>query len=81
MQHRIVGCSVAQEGAAELKRVQRNSVRCNVLCRVQRSPVEKYTLLAAEFGPEGKHFVSENSRFFLGGGVAKLRCAGRAAPR
>jgi hypothetical protein len=27
---RSIGCSVAQEGAAELKRVQRSSVRCNV---------------------------------------------------
>jgi hypothetical protein len=49
---------------------------------VQLSPVEKYTPLAAEFGPEGKHFVSVNIRFFIIVGAAKLRWAGgRAAPR
>jgi hypothetical protein len=48
------------------------------------SPVQKYTPLARrpEFGPEGKHFVSRNSLFFILGGAAKLRWAGgRAAPR
>ncbi len=35
-----------------------------------------------EFGPEGKHFVSGNSLFFILEGAAKLRWAGgRAAPR
>jgi hypothetical protein len=33
--------------------------------------VEKYTPLAAEFGPEGKHFVSVNIRFFIFVGAAK----------
>jgi len=44
--------------------------------------VEKYTPLAAEFGPEGKHFVSVNIRFFIFVGAAKLRWAGgaRSAP-
>jgi len=40
--------------------------------------VEKYTPLAAEFGPEGKHFVSVNIRFFIFVGAAKLRWAGGA---
>jgi hypothetical protein len=31
-----------------------------------------------EFGLEGKHFVSGNSRFFIFGGAAKLRWAGGA---
>ncbi len=31
-----------------------------------------------EFGPEGKHFVSGNSQFFIFGGAAKLRWAGGA---
>jgi hypothetical protein len=35
------------------------------LSRVQLSPVEKHTPLAAEFGPEGKHFVSVNIQFFI----------------
>ncbi len=48
------------------------------LSRAQLSPVEKYTPLAAEFGPEGKHFVSGNSRFFIFVGAAKLRRAGGA---
>jgi hypothetical protein len=30
VQRSSIGCSIAQEGAAELKRVQRCSVRCNV---------------------------------------------------
>jgi hypothetical protein len=49
---------------------------------VQHSPVEKYTLQAAEFGPEGKHFVPGNSRFFfLGGGSSKAAMGGaRIAP-
>jgi len=45
--------------------------------------VEKYTPLAAEFGPEGKHFVSVNIRFFIFVGAAKLRWArggARSAP-
>ncbi len=33
-----------------------------------------------EFGPEGKHFVSGNSLFYIFGGAAKLRWGGRAAP-
>jgi len=43
--------------------------------------VEKYTPLAAEFGPEGKHFVSVNIRFFIFVGAAKLRWAGGGAQR
>jgi hypothetical protein len=44
--------------------------------------MEKYTLQAAEFGPEGKHFVSGNSRFFFGGGGnSKAAMSGaRSAP-
>jgi hypothetical protein len=38
--------------------------------------MEKYTPLAAEFGPEGKRFVS--GIFFIFGGAAKLRWAGGA---
>ncbi len=40
--------------------------------------MERYTPLAPELGSEGKHFVSENSLFFIFGGAAKLR-GGRAA--
>jgi hypothetical protein len=32
-----------------------------------------------EFGPEGKHFVTGNSLFFVFGGAAKLRWAGGRA--
>ena len=48
---------------------------------MQLSPVEKYTPLAAEFGPEGKHFVSVNIRFFIFVGAAKLQWAGGGAQR
>jgi hypothetical protein len=34
-----------------------------------------------EFGPEGRHFVSGNSLFFILGGAAKLRWAGGGAQR
>ncbi len=33
-----------------------------------------------EFGPEGKHFVSGNSLFFIFGGAAKLRWGGAQRP-
>jgi len=49
---------------------------------VRLSPVEKNIRpWQPEFGPEGKHFVTGNSLFFVFGGAAKLRWAGgRAAP-
>ncbi len=52
------------------------------LSRVRLSPVEKNIRpWRPEFGPDGKHFVTGNSLFFVFGGAAKLRWAvGRAAP-
>jgi hypothetical protein len=49
---------------------------------VRLSPVEKnIRRWRPEFGPEGKHFVTGNSLFFVFGGAAKLQWAGgRAAP-
>ncbi len=41
-------------------------------------PVEKYTPLARrpEFGPEGKHFVTGNSLFFIMGGSSEAAMGG-----
>ncbi len=82
VQRSSIGCSVAQEGAAELKRVQRSSVRCNV-CSLAQGKNICPSLWRPEFGPEEKHFVSGNSRFFYfwGSGEAAMGGGGRAAPR
>ena len=43
--------------------------------------MEKYTPLAAEFGPEGKHFVSVNIRFFYFCGSSEAAMGGGGAQR
>ncbi len=55
-------------------KVQCSSVGCKL------AQLKDIRLWRPGFGPEGKHFVSGNSLFFIFGGAAKLRRGGRAAP-
>jgi hypothetical protein len=49
------------------------SVAGNIKYHSLGGPVKKYTPLAQrpEFGPEGKHFVTGNSLFFIMGGAQR----------
>jgi hypothetical protein len=61
------------------------SVAGNIKYHSLGGPVEKYTPLARrpEFGPEGKHFVTGNSLFFIRGESSETAMGGggaRSAP-
>ncbi len=80
MQHSLVGCSVAHQGTAELRRVDPEDAM--QLRKVQLSPVESYTPLAARVRARRKAFCFWNVYFlFLREQQSCNGRGGRAAPR
>jgi hypothetical protein len=81
VQHSSEGRSKALRAQRSSDRVQHSSERCSLAQRVQRTAqigcgVAQWKDIRPwrpEFGPEGTHFVSGNSFFFIFGGAAKLR--------
>ncbi len=94
MQHSSVGCSIAQQGAAQLNRVQRSSIGCSVAqkgatggARGRECYILKPRWSSGKiFDPGGpssglkEALVSGNSKYFLADEdeAAKLRLAGGA---